>query len=159
MRNINKILALGFLATFFLSSCGGEGGNKTTSEEVKVAETKEIDPMQDKGIGPITSVDISGAIDDALASEGAIFFETNCTACHKLDKRFIGPAITGITKRRTPEWIMNMILNPELMVKENDAAKQLLMEYISPMANQSLTESEARAILEYFRQNDNNGRK
>jgi hypothetical protein len=27
------------------------------------------------------------------------------------------------------------------------------------MANQSLTESEARAILEYFRQNDNNGRK
>jgi len=26
-----------------------------------------------------------------------------------------------------------------------------LAEYLSPMANQSLTESEARAILEYFR--------
>ncbi|MBT4478156.1 MAG: cytochrome c [Flavobacteriales bacterium] len=154
MKNINKILALGFLATFFLSSCGGDGGDKTTSEEVKVVETKEIDPMQDKGIGPITSVDISGKIDDALASEGSILFETKCTACHKMDKRKIGPAMTGVTKRRTPEWIMNMIMNPDEMVKENQLAKQLLMEYMSPMANQSLTESETRAILEFFRQND-----
>ena len=27
--------------------------------------------------------------------------------------------MTGITKRRTPEWIMNMIMNPDEMVKEN----------------------------------------
>jgi cytochrome c len=57
----------------------------------------------------------------------------------------------GVTDRRTPEWIMNMILNPEVMVAENPIAKKLLAEYLSPMANQSLTESEARAILEYFR--------
>ena len=37
------------------------------------------------------------------------------------------------------------------MVKENPAAKQLLAEYIAPMANQSLTQDEARAVLEYFR--------
>ena len=154
MNNTNKILALGFLATFFLSSCSSDGGAKTTSEEVKVAETKEIDQMQDKGIGPITSVDISGKIDDALASEGAILFETKCTACHKMDKRKIGPAMTGITKRRTPEWIMNMIMNPDEMVKENAQARQLLIEYSAPMANQSLTETETRAILEYFRQYD-----
>ena len=49
-----------------------------------------------------------------------------------------------------------MILNPDEMVKENQAAKELLMEYISPMANQSLTEEEARSILEYFIDNDNN---
>ena len=137
-----------------MSSCSSDGGAKTTSEEVKVAETKEIDQMQDKGIGPITSVDISGKIDDALASEGAILFETKCTACHKMDKRKIGPAMTGITKRRTPEWIMNMIMNPDEMVKENAQARQLLIEYSAPMANQSLTETETRAILEYFRQYD-----
>ncbi|MDH3321965.1 MAG: cytochrome c, partial [Flavobacteriaceae bacterium] len=55
------------------------------------------------------------------------------------------------TERRSPEWIMNMILNPEVMVVENETAKQLLIEYSAPMANQSLTEDEARAILEYFR--------
>jgi hypothetical protein len=30
-------------------------------------------------------------------------------------------------------------------------AKKLLAEYIAPMANQSLTEQEARKVLEYFR--------
>ena len=55
-------------------------------------------------------------------------------------------------ERRTPEWIMNMILVPEKMIVENEAAKQLLMEYNgAPMANQNLKEEEARAILEYFR--------
>jgi mono/diheme cytochrome c family protein len=150
MRKIIRILSLGLLATIVLTSCGGD--KKTEKSKEKIVE---IDPMQDKGIGPITSVDISGAIDDALASEGAIFFETKCTACHKMDKRKIGPALTDVTKRRTPEWIMNMIMNPDEMVKENAQARQLLIEYSAPMANQSLTESETRAILEYFRQNDN----
>ena len=44
-----------------------------------------------------------------------------------------------------------MILDPELMVKENEIARQLLIEYSAPMANQNLTEDEARKILEYFR--------
>ncbi len=47
---------------------------------------------------------------------------------------------------------MNMILNPEEMVQKDPDAKALLIEYNgSPMANQSLTEEEARNILEYFR--------
>jgi cytochrome c len=44
-----------------------------------------------------------------------------------------------------------MILNPEEMVSENQIAKELLAEYLAPMANQNLTEKEARLILEYFR--------
>jgi hypothetical protein len=54
--------------------------------------------------------------------------------------------------RRSPEWIMNMILNPEQMVKEDPIAQQLLVEYnMAPMANQGLTEDQARKIVEYFR--------
>jgi len=47
--------------------------------------------------------------------------------------------------------LLIMILNPEKMVAENEAAKALLAEYLSPMANQNLTEEEARSIHEYFR--------
>ena len=55
-------------------------------------------------------------------------------------------------ERRSPEWIMNMILDPEQMVAKDPIARQLLIEFNgSPMANQSLTEAEARTILEYFR--------
>ena len=55
-------------------------------------------------------------------------------------------------QRRSPEWTMNMILNPEEMVKKDPLAKELLIKFNgSPMANQNLTEDEARQVLEYFR--------
>jgi hypothetical protein len=47
---------------------------------------------------------------------------------------------------------MNMILNPEKMTQSDPIAKQLLIEAnLAPMANQQLTEEQARKILEYFR--------
>jgi len=47
---------------------------------------------------------------------------------------------------------MNMILNPEEMIQKDPIAKQLLIDSNgAPMANQNLTEDEARSILEYFR--------
>jgi mono/diheme cytochrome c family protein len=91
-------------------------------------------------------------INEAMAAQGGEIFKKMCTACHRTDKKFIGPAPAGVLERRTPEWVMNMILNPEGMVKEDPLAKELLMEFNgSPMANQNLTEEEARAVLEYFR--------
>lgn len=106
--------------------------------------------LSDKGVGPISNVDLA-EIDNALVATGKTLFDTKCSACHKVEKRFVGPAIRGVIERRSPEWIMNMILDPDKMIKENPAAKQLLAEYLAPMANQSLTQDEARAILEYFR--------
>ena len=84
--------------------------------------------------------------------EGKVAYEAKCTACHKPDKQFIGPAPKGILERRTPAWVMNMILNPEVMIQKDPLAKQLLMEFNgAPMANQNLSEEDARAVLEYFR--------
>jgi cytochrome c2 len=75
-----------------------------------------------------------------------------CLACHRIGKKFIGPPPNGILERRTPEWVMNMILNPQEMVQKDPLAKDLLKEFNgSPMSNQGLTEDQARAILEYFR--------
>ncbi len=136
-----------------MSSCGGDKAKKEVAapvkEEVK-AEVVKVDPMTDKGVGPVTSLTL-GDIDDGMVAKGEEVYKAKCTACHKISKRFVGPGLKGVTERRTPEWIMNMILNPEVMVVENEAAKQLLIEYSAPMANQNLTEEEARAILEYLR--------
>lgn len=108
------------------------------------------DPMMNKGVGPIKKMKLE-AIDPAMAALGKTIFEAKCTACHKMDKKYIGPALVGITERRTPEWIMNMILNPEKMIMEDPIAKELLMEFSAPMANQNLRQDEARKVLEYFR--------
>ena len=64
----------------------------------------------------------------------------------------VGPAIKGILESRSPEWIMNMILNPTEMLQKDPIAKKLLAEYNNEyMYNQNLIEDEAREIIEYFR--------
>ena len=108
--------------------------------------------MNNIGIGPISNVDLSLDIDQVLATSGKEIYDLKCTACHKATEKFIGPAPAGIMERRNPTWIMNMILNPDEMTLNDPLARELLIEYNgAPMANQSLTEEEARAILEYFR--------
>ncbi len=120
-----------------------------TSDEVKASERVD---MTTKGVGPVTSVELAPEIDQALATNGKEVYDQMCLACHRIDKKFIGPPPNGVLERRTPEWVMNMILNPQEMVQQDPLAKDLLQEFNgSPMSNQGLTEDQARAILEYFR--------
>ncbi len=124
--------------------------NSATGSTADAPPSERID-LINKGKGPIKTV-VLGTIDQAMAAKGQEVFKTMCTACHKTDKRFIGPAPKGILERRTPEWVMNMILNPENMIENDPLAQELIKEFNgAPMANQNLTEEEARAVLEYFR--------
>jgi mono/diheme cytochrome c family protein len=148
------ILSMFVLSLMILVSCGDKAKKESGDQPEVKQEVKEevaVDPMQNKGIGPVKSVTLAPEVNQELAEEGKKIYDQMCTACHKADKRFIGPAPKGILERRTPEWVMNMILNPDVMVKEDPIAKALLAEYLSPMSNQNLTEEQARAILEYFR--------
>lgn len=150
----NLILSLCFL-TPLIFSCGG--GGKSKIDQIKEQSVMEpADPydnwQSNHGVGPIKAFTLDAEIDKELVMKGEEIFKSKCTACHKADKRFIGPAPKEILSRRTPAWIMNMILNPDVMVQKDPMAKKLLMEFNgSPMANQNLTEEEARAVLEYFR--------
>lgn len=161
------IKSVAILFSLLLMACGGkeekkkEGFSveraKTTTEKPAAAADAGIPASQrvdltNKGIGPIKSVTLAPEVDQAMAAEGKKTYDQMCMACHKPDKKFIGPAPKGVLERRTPEWVMNMILNPEGMVKEDPIAKDLLQEFNgAPMANQHLTEEQARAVLEYFR--------
>lgn len=160
-------IALSLLLICFLVSCGNSEKKKDDTSKTKTESTsgkgenrevkyEKVDgvavDMENKGVGPIQSLTLPDEIDQDMADKGKEIYDINCLACHKPDVKFIGPAPKGVLERRSAEWVMNMILNPEKMVKEDPIAKQLLVEYNgSPMANQGLTEDEARAILEYFR--------
>lgn len=164
MKTTFKYLSVFIIALTFIG-CGGEKKKETQKvtiqsqtpekEEVKKevsTKASETVDLTNKGIGPIKSLTLPAEIDQAMATKGADVYKRMCTACHRPDKKFIGPAPKGIMERRTPEWIMNMILNPEGMVANDPLAKKLLIEFNgSPMANQNLTEEEARQVLEYFR--------
>ncbi len=126
--------------------------SKSSSEvPAKEKASTRID-LVNKGIGPITEVKLEGTIDEDLAKTGEGIYKQNCLICHKPDTKFIGPAPKGILDRRTPEWIMNMILEPGQMLKNDPLAKDLFMEFNgSPMSDMNLTTEQARAVLEYFR--------
>ncbi|OAD40781.1 c-type cytochrome [Polaribacter atrinae] len=164
---LRNLIAL--FAVVLLISCGGEEKKKSTNdlptkkaavkktpekvEKTKVVEKEEIAvDLNNKGIGPVKSVTINEAIDKNMVADGKLLFKNKCSSCHKTNRKFIGPSMEGVVNRRSPEWIMNMILNPEGMVKNDPIAKALLVQFNgSPMANQHLTEKESRAVLEYFR--------
>ena len=134
---MKKLLLFTTGLMFLLISCGG-GSKEEEFDHVKY------------GYGPITKVAL-GPIDQALADKGKSTFEVKCTACHKIETRYVAPKLGGVTKRRTPEFIMNMILNPAEMVQKNPETKKLLAEYNVAMTFQNVTKDDARAILEYFR--------
>ena len=62
-------------------------------------------------------------------TKGASAFKQKCTACHKANVKLIGPAMQGIYERRSPEWVMNILLNPTEMLKNDPIARALLKEY------------------------------
>ncbi|WP_436516606.1 c-type cytochrome [Ekhidna sp. To15] len=152
---MKKLLYLTVITSFLLA-CGGGDGKSKIDQIKEQSKMEPADPYEswesNHGVGPIKAFTLPTEIDQDLALKGQEVYDAKCTACHKAEKRFIGPAPKGILERRTPAWIMNMILNPEEMVQKDPMAKQLLIDYNgSPMANQNLTEEEARAVLEYFR--------
>ena len=114
--------------------------------------SKRIDALENKGVGPITNVILEDKVNISMSNSGEKLFNQLCTSCHIINEDYIGPAMSGILDRRSPEWIMNMILNPIQMLEEDPIAIELLEKYnFEYMYNQNLLEEEAREILEYFR--------
>ncbi|HRG44956.1 MAG TPA: cytochrome c [Leptospiraceae bacterium] len=145
MKFIKQIITVVLIMILPLVSCKKEG---------ETTETGTTTPSADsKGIGPITKVDL-GDIDQAKAAKGKQHFDTKCSACHKFEEKVVGPPLAGVTERRSPEWIMNMILNPVEMTQKDPAAMELYATFLVQMTFQNISQDETREILEYFRQMD-----
>lgn len=61
-------------------------------------------------------------------AKGKGLFNTNCTACHKLDKKSIGPALGGVADRHDKEWLYKWIQNSANLIKEGDPAAVKIFE-------------------------------
>lgn len=110
----------------------------------------KTDANTDKGIGPVKDVKL-GPMDPKLVSEGHNLYNSKCMICHSLDTKKIGPQLGDITKKRTPEFIMNLLLNTVNMEREDPIMKDLISQYHIPMTPPGISEQQARAILEYLR--------
>jgi len=136
-----KRFLTGFLAlSLFFFFFGGTGA----------CRPRDPAPFQDKGIGPIKALKL-GPLDQKLANEGKTTFETVCVSCHSLDKRMVGPPLGKVAKERSPEFIMNLLLNTAEMAQKDSIIKKLITDYNVTMPQPNINEQQARAILEYLR--------
>lgn len=129
---MNKIISTLFLITLFIWACG-EGKNESSASDTakeKLAQKFGLTVFEyENGIGPIKEKIELGQIDMIKAKRGEKIFVEKCTQCHKLDERYTGPALRDVTTRRSPEFILNQILNPEEMTKRHPEVKKMLAQY------------------------------
>jgi mono/diheme cytochrome c family protein len=96
--------------------------------------------------------------DRRLAAEGARLFATRaCMACHVRGAGLSSPDLLGVSRRRTAAWLEQFMLRPEVMVREDLIGRALIHEYTIQMPNFDLTQREARALIEYFKLQDQAG--
>jgi cytochrome c len=157
MNRTGKWLVLGVLAAGgALAGCGdgaGDEAERPGSDAAPAVQTSDADlgPEElENGIGPVREVEL-GALDAVLAERGEDRFRTLCYACHRLEERYVAPKLGDVLERRTPEYVMNMILNPLEMTQRHPEARALLGEFMTQMPDQGLTEEDARSIVEYIR--------
>ncbi|MBR9920233.1 MAG: c-type cytochrome [Bacteroidetes bacterium] len=147
-----KKLIFAFIAVSFLFSCGD---GKYPAENPYQKKKTEAPADDGKGIGETKEVELNNPLDPQMVASGKAIYELKCAACHKLtDQRVVGPGWAGLSEKRKPEWIMNMITNVEVMLEEDPTAQALLKECLTRMPNQNLTVEEARDVLEFIYAND-----
>lgn len=86
--------------------------------------------------------------------KGKKLFQNNCSSCHQLGSRLVGPDLVGINERRDQEWLHKFIPNSQALINAGDPiANQVFEEFNKiPMPPQSLTEDEVNDVLAYIDQ-------
>jgi mono/diheme cytochrome c family protein len=148
-----KILLTGLLS-IFLFSC-------TSKQEAEEAAKNSPSPVEAAVEQPevhgteLKELVLTNPLNQEWVTTGEKIYDGKCLSCHKLtDEKLVGPGWKGVTKRRKPLWIMNMIMNVEIMLDEDPDAQLLLEQCLVRMPNQNVSEEEGRKIVEFMRHND-----
>ncbi|MCA0365710.1 MAG: cytochrome c [Bacteroidetes bacterium] len=146
----NKILGL-ITLTLMIWSCGG------AEQRAESPETSDSVLLKQEEVhgSEVKEVALSTPLDQAMVKEGQGIYDMKCASCHKLtEERLVGPGWGGVSKKRKPEWILNMITNVDMMLEKDAEAQKLLEECLVRMPNQNINDKEARSVLEFMRHND-----
>jgi mono/diheme cytochrome c family protein len=88
--------------------------------------------------------------------KGEKLFKQNCTSCHALDRKVVGPALAGVADRvpqPSEAWLIKWIKNSQSLVKAGDGyAVKIFTEYNkSVMPAQALSDDEIKDVLAYIK--------
>lgn len=145
-----SILILSAL-TFSLWSCRGaeKRAESPETDDSALLKQEEVHGAE------IKEIKLTNPLDQTMIKEGQAIYDLKCSSCHRLtDERIVGPGWKGVTQRRKPVWIINMITNVDMMLEKDEEAQKMLETCLVRMPNQNISEKEARNVIEFMRQND-----
>lgn len=153
MKTKISSLILPLLSFFLMESCVNK--TPTHKEKLDLQELTKNQPEEHGTEVKAGDIQLTHSLNEQWVNDGKNIYDVKCQSCHKLtDEKLVGPGWKGVTKRRTPEWIINMVTNVDMMLEKDSAAQRLLEECLVRMPNQNLNRDEARKVLEFQRKND-----
>jgi hypothetical protein len=145
------VILLGFC--FYILSCneGVQKDAKTTDVLELTKDKPEVHGTEVKE----SEITLGNPLDQSMVTAGKATYEMKCQSCHRLtEEKLVGPGWKGVTQKRQPAWIMNMITNVDMMLETDPEAQKLLELCLVRMPDQNLTKDEARQVIEFMRDND-----
>lgn len=156
-KGLQLVVPVAAVVFFFILSGCGSSEEKPQSDTPPASMIEEPKADDGQGIGKFKNVELA-ELDAKVAESGKTVFEAKCSACHNLTEvKKVGPGLAGVTSRRQPAWILNMITNPQEMTQKDPEARKLLEEHLTQMTFQDVSDEQAKQLLEFFRQNDAGG--
>lgn len=147
-------ITMGMVSWLLFSAC--TNAEKNNQEQPQAAQESSAAQAEVHG-NEIKQGDVqlTTPLNQEWMANGKSIYEMKCQGCHKLtDERLVGPGWKGVTQRRQPHWIMNMVTNVDMMLEKDPEAQKLLEQCLVRMPNQNITKDESRQILEFMRSND-----
>lgn len=152
MTKLKTLIAALVCSSLFFACNGG------VKDEPKPVDIQDLTKNQPETHGTEVKegdIKLTNPLDQAMVTAGKATYELKCLSCHKLtDEKLVGPGWAGVTKKRNPTWIMNMITNVDMMLEKDPEAQKLLELCLVRMPNQNISQDEARKVIEFMRSND-----
>lgn len=143
MKSNQNLSSTIFAICIFLASCSPKESNDQATESASSEAITEVSST-------------TTAVADVALGEAIVTDATKCAMCHKLtEEKLIGPGLKGVTKKRTEEWLTNMIKDPIGWVEKDAEAKKLFEEYNKvPMTHIELTDQDIANVIAFLASND-----
>ena len=151
MNRIKTLATILIMSMIGFTACSDEGTNSQVQEPEEANTATEVHGDLVKP----GDVQLTTPLNAEWVAQGKGIYDMKCQSCHKLnEERVVGPGWAGVTKRREPHWIMNMITNVDIMLEQDAEAQKLLEQCLVRMPNQNISKEEARSVIEFMRSND-----
>jgi mono/diheme cytochrome c family protein len=115
------VVMLGFLGLSAADLVGFSADDAQTEQEQPTGAGGSSAPNDSTAVLASTKAKKPLAPGEAAAiAAGDALFKANCTQCHAVNEKVVGPALAGITKRRPTSWIVSWVHNPAKVIASGD---------------------------------------